>query len=167
MAGPIKLKDWISGPHVLVPTPGAGADADLVALVLIAEPLSAGPPPVKPSLVKRMAAPWRVGRAMVGSGQRRTMAMETEPRTAGWNLRWASLTQTERDLLVAFLREDLNGTRFGMDIEVDGAGETASLVVLRPIGMWNETLVGPRKNGTVGGVWKAVYTVELVAEELF
>ncbi len=166
---PIKFRDWATGPETVIVDPGVGDDSDLIALVPIAEPLSAGYPPIAPDFITKMGgAGFKVASCPVRSGQRRTYAQQTAPRTVKWMLRWENLTQEERDELEAFLATELQWTRVGMDVDVDGEGATESTLVLRPVAVPVQHLQGPRgPGGQIDGTWKCVWTVEVECEELF
>jgi hypothetical protein len=129
----IQLADFAAGPETVDPL----ADATFRALVPVAEPISAGAPPVLPSLVDRIQAVWPVSRRRTRSGWLITAPTATRPRPR-FTLTWPGLTQEEADALLEFLEVDVGRTRFAMTVQVDGplAGSAGAITVrpLAPVG---------------------------------
>lgn len=132
---------WASGQDAAI-TPGSGEGTGLLALTAIDEPASAGALPVTPSHVRRIGASWPARSVISRAGYRHTSPLEASgingpSHRARYEVRFAGITQAERDLLRAFFRDDVradavNGGQFGFTLEPDGAGNGS--VVVRPLG---------------------------------
>ncbi|MGH7132694.1 MAG: hypothetical protein ACREJO_12180 [Phycisphaerales bacterium] len=115
--------------------PSVGAD-DFVAMVPLVEVLSAGDPPVAPTLVQRLTpGVWSRRVVRSSAGYTHTAALDRAGRSR-WVVGWPTLTRGERDALVAFFRDEVvvgeGGGQFGFTIEPDGPGN--GTLVVRPIG---------------------------------
>ncbi len=118
--------------------PGVGGD--LVAIAPLAEPLSAGAPPVTPALVEQasLARPEGLRSVRAGSGQLITAALATAGR-ARFSVRWGSLTEAEADSLRDFFELELlagggDGAVLAFEIEPDGPGGGVGTVKVRALG---------------------------------
>jgi hypothetical protein len=157
----VRLREFALGQDPVAPT--AGEDG-FAALVPVDEPLSAGPPPVAPILVRRAEDLWAVRGVRCGSGHLVTSGLASHPRPR-WSVGWTGLTLAQRELLWAFLVQDADGVCCGaqgglraMDIRIDGAG--SSIVPVRPVGPVTEDHFTAAADGS--------YSVgEVLCEEVF
>ena len=134
MATRIQLEGWVTGPETVDLFEGAGAE-DFVALIPADEPIAAGAgfPPVTPDLVTAIEVPTRVRSVSCRSGERQTSPAETKPR-ARFEVRWTGLTLAERDELVAWFRDEVQGRLLAFWIEPDAPEPAGSgVVAVRPI----------------------------------
>jgi len=156
------LENWASGGDFSF-TPGdPGETFDFLALVPIDEPLSVGPPPVLPALVRRLSLGFAVRSIAVRAGYRVTSPLATTHRTR-YAVAWPALDDQERADLLAFFRDEvhadsLGGGRVGFDLEPDGPG--SGVVVVRPLAAVEHTLLA---FGSVG----AHGVSEIECEELY
>lgn len=128
----------------------------LSLLVPAVEPLSAGLIPVRPTLITSVTRPYPQRSIRCGTGHPITMPLQTKPRPL-YSLHWIGIPRPDRDTLLTFFREELEGIKFGFDVETDGPDVPASLLTLR-------FLIDP----TVTWKAKAVHELPpLMAEELF
>lgn len=145
----VQLAPWTTGPNTITPTAGEGG---LAILIPIAEPLSVGAPPLAPVLVRRLAVGYPVRRVQVRSGEIAALALDTKPRPR-FSVLWDGLEKSDRDLLLAWIKGDLEGTRFAFDLAVDG---TEEVVTVRPVA----DALDEWRN-------KAAYAVSMDVEEVF
>lgn len=145
-----RLRPFISGPNTVTPTAGAN---NLALLIPAAEPLSVGLPPVQPVLGRRISVPYRVRRVGVRSGQTAALALDVAPRPR-FQVVWDGLVKADRDALLAWIAEELEGTRFAFDLEVEGPGSTP--VTVRPVADALDEWMD-----------KAAYRISLEVEEVF
>lgn len=130
----VPLRPWRQGPDTTAPVAG---EQGFAALVPIAEPISAGEPPVAPDLVERMETAWPVARVALASGQTRSTltGLCARPR---FRLVWTGLEFDERNALLAFLRGEVRGAGLAMTVRIDGPGSEAITVipVADPVDTW-------------------------------
>lgn len=125
MTAAVKIRDWTRGADPLSPQPPL--------LIPEAEPLSQGEPPYPPQLVDRLMIGWDRRRVGCRSGQTITCGLATAPRPR-LSVRWDGLTKAERDALLAFLRDDVEGTTKAFDLRPDGPDEPGvGIVTVRAI----------------------------------
>lgn len=144
----VKFGSWATGADPVLPT--AGVDG-LAMLVPVAEPVSVGEPPVAPALTASMAVDWPVVTKPV-RGWDVTRAAETALRPR-WRVFWPTLTKAERDLMLAWLLDDVGHGLLAWDLTVDGP--EAATVKVRFVGPVSETTRGK-------GVWSMGGEVEEV-----
>jgi hypothetical protein len=136
--------------------------------VPIDEPLSAGAPPVAPDLVRRITLPQDgVAGGRVRSGELITWATATGSRPR-YRVVWTHLTQSQRDLLQAFIVQDLEGRRYAMDVQIDGlVYGGVGVAPLRPLEPVREEFRGVRRRpGGAAGDFEGVYSLEVECEQL-
>lgn len=125
-------------------------------LVPADEPLSAGLIPVRPSLVTSVVRPYPQRMIRCSTGHPITAPLATKPRPL-YSLQWVGINRDERDALLVFFRDKLEGIRYGFDLETDGQDVPASLLTLRFT-----------SDPTLTWAGKAVHQLPaLLAEELF
>lgn len=123
----VKLGPWSGGADSSSPGPVEGVDG-FRALVPVFEPGSVGAPPVVPDLVREVRAPFDVRMVRACSGQAVTMPSNGEPR-ARFMVGWKTVTRAQRDALVLWVRDVVQGTRLGWDLGVDGIGGSTTRTV--------------------------------------
>lgn len=122
---------------------GSTGAEDLVPLVPLVEPVSAGRPPVMPMLVSSIEVPIGAASVQGGSGWRRT-APAPGVGVGLWggrvviDVEWPILEQDQLDVLLAYLQDEVGlggkgGTLRAMTIDVDGEDNTGSAVEVRAI----------------------------------
>ena len=150
----VQFRAWFSGRDPVTVTPGSGGTLgaeDLVPVVPLVGPISAGRPPVPPALPRTITIePVTVKSVNVCSGRRvtRSAAIAGGAFGAGdrvlWRVRleleWGPMTFDQWQSLKAFLLSpDLvgltpSGALRAMTIDVDGNGVTDSAVDVRIVG---------------------------------
>jgi hypothetical protein len=137
----VVLATWFKGRGAAI-VPGETGAEDLAALVPLGEPVSAGRPPIAPSLVASLELAIGDGAGVsvqAGSGWRITRAGSTE-----WGgrviveLEWPSLTQEEWDqlrdwMLTQSVLGGTGGTLRAMTIAIDGEDLAGHDVEVRAI----------------------------------
>lgn len=150
-----KLAGFLESPGGVTITPGVDGFA---ALVPLAEPLSAGAPPVRPALLDGVMAGMRPARITAdGAGYTGTAALATHRRPR-LTVRWSGLTGAERVLLEGFFRADVGGTLASFDLEPDGE-DAADVVQVRPLAVIEFQSLG---RGPDGVLWSASVECEQV-----
>ncbi len=113
------------GAGSVTPTGGVGG---LVLALPADEPLSVGPLPVAPDLVRSVDLAYAVRSVRSRSGALVTSPLASVPRPA-YRLSWSRLTESEAAELRAFMVDDAEGVRFAFDLEIDGVGSGATVTV--------------------------------------
>lgn len=127
-------------------------DSDQLALVPVAEAISVGEPPVTPTSVGPLTVGRPVRSSRSVSGVAVTAPLDVAPRPR-FGVRWGGIDKTERDALLAFLRDDAQDGAFGFDLRPDGSGSDVMSV----------RALAPARDGEDG---EGSYTVDLEVEEL-
>lgn len=152
------LRPLFRGPDPVTLTP---SPTGFQALVPIVEPLTAGAPPVTPTLVRAVSPNYDTRGGRTRSGHRLTRPGVTLPRPT-CVVRWGALTLAQRNTLLDWIHTTLLPGVQAMTVEVDGPGAatgpggSSSAVKLRALAPPTDTHVG-----------KGCWTVELSCEEVW
>ncbi len=122
--GLVKFKPYARGPDPIQPMGGVGG---LALYIPADEPLSSGPPPIAPALLRSMTVPHSRRLGGVVSGQTASLALDLVPRPR-WTVSWIGWEFAERNQILVFLRDTCRSGLFGFDVEVDGPGTGAVMV---------------------------------------
>ena len=155
----VTLRPWTVGPDPVTPT--AGVDG-LAMLVPVAEPVSVGACPVRPTLVKQMMVGFGVREARTVSGHTRTRPVYTRQRPE-FQVGWSSLTLAQRNTVYTWWMSTLRGTLLAFSLDVDGEGNGA--VKVRCKGSMRE--VWMTRGGGTSATESMVFNLDVDVEEVF